>query len=228
VTNDGIDRIPPETPKFQAVRKFPHHGLRILIADDHRMVAEVICDYLVATESHGFTMATTLEETLFILREKGPFDIVMLDYRMPGMMGIESVEKVVAAALPGKVVLFSAHVDNYTLNRALKCGVRGLITKFMPLVTLGRVLALVDSGELFIPAGETINREEADRLDSLTDLERFILAMAARGATNKQIAEECTKSEALIKAYMRTICRKLGARNRAHAALLGRDMDLFV
>ncbi|MDX5403089.1 MAG: LuxR C-terminal-related transcriptional regulator, partial [Rhodobacterales bacterium] len=60
-----------------------------------------------------------------------------------------------------------------------------------------------------------------------TETELFILRLAAEGFTNKQIANDINQNETAIKMYMRSICSKLNARNRAHAAMIGRDLGLL-
>ena len=205
----------------------PSRDMQILIVDDQRMIAEILGLHLATTEGFDVSQADSLEATFKEIRQNDGFDIILLDYRMPGMQGIESVARIVEANHPGKTILFSGYVDSYTLNRAIKVGVRGLIPKSLPVASVGSIIALVHSGEIFIPASEHTNMHLTDRFQALTDVERMVLGLTARGGTNKQIAIEMGETESLVKKHMRLVCRKLGARNRAHAAILGREMNLF-
>jgi two-component system, NarL family, nitrate/nitrite response regulator NarL len=204
-----------------------HKTTRILLADDHKLVAEAVGSLLTGTGQFSVDTAETCVEALRLLSENTTYDIVMLDLRMPGLMGMDDIRKVVKQAGAGYVVLFSANADRHTLKRAMEVGVRGLIPKTMPIQSLVSVLRLIESGEIFVPAavGEVQSPDNA-RL-KLSDIELYVLRFAANGMTNKQIASDMDQSETIIKMHMRSICRKLGARNRAHAAVIGRDLAII-
>jgi two-component system, NarL family, nitrate/nitrite response regulator NarL len=226
-TTMPLDHVTPEPTSSPKLKGAPSDGFRVLIADDHRMIGEILGHHLSITEGFQVHHSHCFESTLKEIRAQCGFEVVMLDYRMPGMQGIDSVARIVEANLPGRTMLLSGYVDSYTLNRAIKVGVRGLIPKSMSAASVGKIVSLVHTGEVFIPAGEHTNQHLSGRFASLSDVERLVLAQAARGCTNKQIADDSGESEANIKRHMRLLCRKLGARNRAHAAILGREMNLF-
>lgn len=202
--------------------------LRILIADDHRMIGEVVADFLTSSNAFSVELAENLEKTLELLKAAGGYDIVMLDLVMPGMAGTDGIGKVVSANPNGSVVLFTSRVDRFTLDRALEMGVKGVIPKTMPARSLISALRLVNSGEVFLPATTIENRISHEKTaDALTEIELFILRLAAEGFTNKAIANDINQNETSIKMYMRSICSKLNARNRAHASMIGRDLGLL-
>lgn len=199
----------------------------ILIADDHRLVAEVVSDFIVSSGEFTVDLASTLEEALQKLSVSA-YDIVMLDLIMPGMTGTEGISKVVTAAADGSVVLFASRVDRFTLDRSLELGVKGIIPKSMPSRSIISALRLVHSGEIFLPASTIDNRLSHDKkADALNETELFILRLASQGYTNKQIANDIGQNETSIKMFMRAICIKLNARNRAHASMIGRDLGLL-
>lgn len=208
-------------------RTSPEPISRVLLADDHRLIGEAVAALLSTTERFSVDTAETFDAACACLAEQGPYDIVMLDLRMPGMVGLESIKQIVEKAGKAHVVLFSATADKHTLNRAVEMGVRGLIPKTMPLQSLVSVLRLIESGQMFIPAGSLDEKAPGHEKDKLSDIELYVLRMAATGLTNKHIANDLNQSETTIKMHMRTICRKLGARNRAHAAVIGRDMSII-
>ena len=203
------------------------HVSRVLLADDHRLIGEAVATLLSTTERFSVDTAETFDQTMHCLAHDGPYDIVMLDLRMPGLVGLENVRQVVENAGDGQVVLFSANADRHTLTRAIEMGVRGLIPKTMPLQSLVSVLRLIESGQMFVPADVMEEKAGGADRDKLTDVELHVLRLAAAGLTNKHIANDMNQSETTIKMHMRTICRKLGARNRAHAAVIGRDMSII-
>ncbi|MCD1628217.1 MAG: response regulator [Paracoccaceae bacterium] len=200
---------------------------RVLLADDHRLIGEAVATLLSTTERFSVDTAETYGETIDCLVQSGPYDIVMLDLRMPGLVGLDGIRQVVEKAGDGQVVLFSANADRHTLSRAIEMGVRGLIPKTMPLQSLVSVLRLIESGQMFVPANALDEKQPTGDREALSDIELYVLRLAAAGLTNKHIANDLKQSETTIKMHMRSICKKLGARNRAHAAVIGRDMSII-
>lgn len=213
---------------FATTEQETRRKLRVLIADDHRMIGEVVGNFLTTSDEFDVDLAETLDRALDLLQAGGGYDIVMLDLVMPGMVGTDGIGRVVTAAGDGSVVLFTSQLDRFTLDRALELGVKGVIPKTMPARSLISALRLVLSGEVFLPAATIEHRISNDKkADALTETELFILRLAAEGFTNKQIANDIDMNETAIKMYMRSICSKLNARNRAHASMIGRDLGLL-
>ena len=200
----------------------------ILLADDHVLLAEAIASAMVRTQGYATVLAATLEQTLQELASGVKFDLVMLDLKMPGMMGLRSIKEVIAAAAPTKVVLISGNADRSLVQIAVENGARGLIPKTLPFESLISVVNLVLSGQVFIPAeGWSEGAGTSDQSADLSDKEIGILRMASEGLTNKEIALAIGKTEVAIKMHMRSICRQLAARNRAHAVTIGLERSLI-
>lgn len=202
--------------------------LQILIADDHRLLGEAVANLLRTGAGHGVATSESLETTLAALAGR-KFDMVLLDLKMPGMVGLASVRNVIEKAAPAKVVLFTGQVDRHFLNSALDLGVKGLIPKTMPLQSLASVIALIESGQIFVPMQDVSAAapSEQDTGAKLSEKEHFVLRLAADGLTNKEIARDMGTTEVTIKMHMRSVCKKLGARNRAHAAMISRERALL-
>lgn len=202
--------------------------LRILIADDHLLVSEAVSSVLRAEGRFEVKLTKDLNGALKHLAE-GVFDVVLLDFRMPGMVGLDSINQVVKAANSSRVVLFTGQIEKHVVDRALEIGVRGLIPKTLPLKSLGSVIDLINSGQVFVPVGSDAPQavSESGSVDLLSQKEHTVLRFAAEGMTNKEIARDMGTSEVTVKMHMRAICKKLGARNRAHAAILSRELALL-
>ena len=203
---------------------------KVLIADDHRMITEAVARLLDRTGAFEAHVVGTLAEAIQELSRDTAFDLVLLDVRMPGMSGLDSVRRVVARAGDAKVALFSGEADRRFVAGAVKLGARGLIPKTMPLKSLVSALHFVLSGEVFLPAeAPTASTEGAvePNTESLTELELSILRFAADGMTNKEIALQIDGTEVAVKMHMRAICQKLSARNRTHAAIIARQLTLI-
>ena len=197
-------------------------SVSVLIADDHKLIADAIKANLQTYEN---IVASTCYDLFSLLKllDTAHYNIVLLDLQMPGMMGLESIAEVIAAAGDGYVVLFTAQVDQRVLDKALKLGVRGLVRKTMPLQSLGSIIELINSGQIFVPVEDDIANQTTDPQTKkpLNEKELYALRLAAEGLTNKEIAREMEATEVIIKMHMRAVCKKLGARNRAHAAIIG-------
>ena len=204
------------------------NALKIAIADDHKLLADAVSSMLGGERGFETSCCYDLESLLKLL-ERGKFDVILLDLKMPGMSGLDSVAQVVRAARDGYVVLFTGQVDRHVLDKALELGVRGLIAKTMPLRSLGSIIELISSGQIFVPVGADFPGSTTDLKNNhgLNDKELYVLRLAADGMTNKEIAREMGATEVIIKMHMRSICRKLGARNRAHAAIISRERSLL-
>lgn len=204
------------------------NALKIAIADDHKLLADAVSSMLGGEGGFETSCCYDLESLLKLLG-RGKFDVILLDLKMPGMSGLDSVAQVVRAARDGYVVLFTGQVDRHVLDKALELGVRGLIAKTMPLRSLGSIIELISSGQIFVPVGADFPGSTTDLKNNhgLNDKELYVLRLAADGMTNKEIAREMGATEVIVKMHMRSICRKLGARNRAHAAIISRERSLL-
>lgn len=201
---------------------------KILLADDHNLLAEAICTMINSREGYSATSTDSLFGLLAILNDQPDLDIILLDLKMPGMVGLPSVKTVLAKAGKTKVVLFTGLVDAHFAQAAIKAGCRGLIPKTMALKSLNSVIDLIMSGQIFLPMQDATSAESPAAEDyGLTDKELFVLRLAADGLTNKEVARDMDVSEVTVKMHMRAICRKLNARNRAHAAVISREKSII-
>lgn len=202
--------------------------LKLVIADDHKLLAEAVGTTLRNSDNFDVVVCYDLR-TLLKRLAVDAFDIVLLDLGMPDMSGLDSVSKVVQAAGSGFVVLFTGQIDKHVLDKALLLGVRGLIMKTMPLRSVGSILELVQSGQIFLPVDTFITDSVQSKKVNfgLNDKELCVLRLAAEGMTNKEIALETAETEVVVKMHMRAVCKKLGARNRAHAATISLEKSII-
>lgn len=201
----------------------------VLIADDHELLSQSLANALSSYDMHAIT-AKSFHEVLVALRKSDSLDMVLLDLKMPGMQGLESVKAIVNAAGKTKVVLFTGSIEPDFLKAAMAHHVWGLIPKTISLRSMIGVINLIATGETFLPSsGSTSVIKSTDEADfgALNKNEFSVLKHAAEGLTNKEIAFQLGTSESRVKMLMRTACGKIGARNRAHAAVLCREMGVL-
>lgn len=197
---------------------------RILIADDHLLVREVVASYLTTQGSASVHGADTLDDALAKIAADGPFDLVMLDLAMPGMNGLGGLKLTLAANSQRPVVLFSGQAPREVVFEALELGAAGFIPKSLSARSLLNAVTFVLSGEVFLPANyHSAPSVEAPTGKLLSERELQVLRGVRNGLMNKEIARELGLREATVKMYMRAICSKLGVRNRTQAALMAAE-----
>jgi two-component system nitrate/nitrite response regulator NarP len=203
--------------------------IHVLIADDHRMIAEALRGTLLNHGGFVVSLSETLDEALGVLRANRKDKIlVLLDITMPGMLGLRSVKQVIDATPNGSVVLFSGTNDADFVWRAINLGAKGFISKSQQLRSLPTTLQLIHDGNEFVPMSLSRRDEANEGSDSsLSDTDLFILRAVAEGKTNKEIALEINRSEVAVKMKMRSICQRLNARNRAHAVIVASRANLL-
>lgn len=196
--------------------------LEILIADDHQLIREMVEMYLKTQPDIAVSLSDSLASTLDACANRGGFDVVMLDLAMPGMAGLAGVEKVIAANAGKPVVLFSGNASRDTVSQAIAMGAKGYIPKTLPAKSLTNAIRFVAAGETFLPMSYLMDDQPSEEQQNwnLSAQEMRVLKKLCEGKTNKEIAREMELSEVTIKMYMRSICSRLGAKNRTHAAMI--------
>jgi two-component system nitrate/nitrite response regulator NarP len=195
---------------------------RVLIADDHQLVREMISSFLSSQPGFLVSVAESYQDAYKMLHESEPFDVVLLDVQMQGMEGIRTVETLVREFSSSSIVIFSGVATNQFIQEALKAGAKGYIPKTLPFKSLLTTIRLVASGESFVPSSFVTRdkREDVAKKFSLSESELSVLRMVCAGLANKEIAREMETTEVLIKMHMRGICKRLGAKNRTQAAVI--------
>ncbi len=200
--------------------------MRILIADDHDLLRDVLRSYLEA--EGGFEVETVADLPLALAAmERGPpHDLVLLDYSMPGMDGFDGLERAVAAAAGRPVALMSGLAPAGVADRVLACGAAGFLPKTLPARSVVNAIRFMAAGETYVPLDLARPAPAAGNEANLSPRERQVLAGLCAGHANKEIARQLDLREPTIKLHVKLICRKLGARNRTHAAMIARERQL--
>lgn len=201
--------------------------MRVLIADDHDLVRETLSAYLENVGGAEVALASSLPETLKVGAEQGPFDLLLLDYNMPGMMGLEGLEKALEAKIAKGVAILSGNAPANLAQDAVDKGAVGFLPKTMTAQSLVHAVRFMIEGEVFVPVTHMSGDNKHSALaKQLSRRESEVLKGLCRGLANKEIARELDLQEVTIKLHVRTLCKKLEAKNRTHAAMIAKEAGL--
>lgn len=198
---------------------------KLLLADDHGLVRETIADYLRSQGGFLVSSAGSLDEAIEVEAEHGPHDLILLDYSMPGMDTLAGMARMKEhASCPVAILSGTASAD--VARRALRAGAAGFLPKTLgPEMLIAAVREMV-AGGIYRPLDFLADAENTSGDVALTPRELDVLKGLTEGKANKEIARELDIQEVTVKLHVKTLSRKLNARNRTHAAMLGRDLGL--
>jgi DNA-binding NarL/FixJ family response regulator len=202
--------------------------LRILLADDHDLVRDAL-GALLMKDSPSIELVTVcdLPVALEAFRTQGPFDVVILDLRMPGMDGLAGAERMVKLTGTVPVVLMSGSARTADVQAALRIGVRGFVPKTIAGKSLMNAVRLVASGEVYVPMEFVASAvEKGNDIAGLSARERDVLVELRQGRSNKEIAKTLDIAETTVKLHLRSISDKLQARNRTEIVIRAIDAGL--
>jgi DNA-binding NarL/FixJ family response regulator len=197
--------------------------IRLLVADDHAVVRTGL-EHLVATfdDVELVGSAANGQEALDACDRHRP-DVVLIDLEMPVLDGIEATRRIVAADPRVAVVVLTSFSDREQILRALDAGAVGYLLKDAEPQELARAIRAAARGEAPLDprAGRAVlqARVSGSPLDMLSEREREVLALVARGLPNKLIARELAISEKTVKTHLTSVFRTIGVTDRTQAAL---------
>ncbi len=209
--------------------------IRVLIADDHEVVRDGL--RLLLEDEDDFMVAGEAGDGAEAVRLTGELQphVVLMDLRMSGMDGLESIEQIRARWPEVAVVILTTYNEDELMARGLRAGARGYLLKDTKRQTLFDTLRAVARGEVLLQPdilarvlnhNTTTQKASRDEI-SLTDRERDVLAGVARGERSKEIAAQLGISERTVKAYLSSIYGKFGVDSRAAAIAVASQRGLL-
>lgn len=178
----------------------------------------------------------------------GVVDVVLMDVRMPHLDGLAATERIIAAGTPERpapriIVLTTFDLDEYVMA-AIRAGASGFLLKDAPPEDMLTAIRTVHRGDAVIAPSSTRRLLEhlvtalpaehpgagpaQEALAALTDREREVLVLMARGRSNTEIGEDLYVAEATVKTHVGRILAKLGVRDRVQAVVLAYEAELIV
>ena len=204
--------------------------IRILIADDHPIIVSGLKAILAGTDYEVVGSVSSGGEVPAAVALHSP-DILLLDVAMPGRTGVELLRDLRDSGDRRRVVLLTAGLDDSALLEAVQLGVDGIVLKEGAHNTLIPCLEAVSEGRRWVEQ-ELLQRAlaiamggsaAADPLAGLSEREKAVTALVARGLRNRDIAARLGMNEGTVKVHLHRIYRKLGIGSRTELALHARS-----
>ena len=203
---------PNHGPKTQGTDK-----LRVLIADDHVTVTAGLAS-IIGLQSDMMVVAEAANgrEAVDQWRKHRP-DLALLDLRMPLLDGVGAINEIRLEDASARVIVLTTFDTDNEIFRAVKAGARGYVLKDARREELLDCIRRVSRGEICIPRLLLEKLAVGVSSEPLTGRERDVLALLARGKSNKEIGANLYISETTVKAHLRSIFAKLNVLSRTEA-----------
>jgi len=203
-----------------------HAPVRVMLVDDHavvrmgfRLLLEGASDLTVAAE------AESGEDAVRSFGETRP-DVVVMDISMPGIGGLEAINRILAREPQARILVLSAHEDLMHARRVLKAGAAGYLTKRSAAEALIQAIRQVAQGKTYLEpsiaqqlALQQLSGEKSP-VDMLSEKEFKVFLALARGQSVAEIAEVMSLSPRTVGTHLYNIKQKLGASNSAELAIM--------
>ena len=205
--------------------------MRILIADDHDLLRETLSMFLASDGSIDTSLASTLDAAFDLIQSEEKFDLIMLDYNMPGMAGLNGLKRAMEASGGSPVALMSGIASRSVAEEALSFGAAGFVPKTLAAKTLVNAVRFMAMGEKYAPIDFMTSDDPTvapnPLAQKLSRRELQVLEGLSKGKSNKEIARDLDLQEPTIKLHVKTLYRKIGAANRTQTALIAKEEGLF-
>lgn len=202
----------------------------ILIADDHFLVRDTIAAYLDTVDGFKVFTAHDLASALEVMNGLISIDLLILDYNMPGMSGLQGLDRAIKLYPACKVALMSGVANRDVANEAMKRNAQGFIPKSLTANSFINAIRFILLGEKYFPFDymtSSPKKENDDHFANISTREMQTLEQLCIGLSNKEIARNLDIKEVTVKLHVKNLFSKLGVSNRTQAALLAKERYIF-
>jgi len=197
-----------------------------MLVDDHRIMLEGLAVLLGSAGDIEVVAQASDGATALALFETARPDVSIVDLRMRPMNGVELTEAMRRLVPDAKVILLTTYDTDAEIFLGFRAGIATYLLKDIDSVHLLASIRSVAAGERIIPPEIAVKLAEHIAADNLTPRQDEVLRHVAEGKSNLEIAETIFISEGTVKAHVRAILRKLGARDRTQAMMIAMKRGL--
>jgi len=191
--------------------------IRLLIIDDHPIVRLGLAALLSLQDDIEIVGTAEGGQAALDLLKRFAVDIILLDLRMPGFSGIQTLERTRALAPKARAIILSSFECDEEIYAAVKTGAQGYLHKEAPAEDILRAIRSVRAGRQSFPR-RIAERLSGDRMTAgLSPREREVLELVAKGLTNKEVANTLQISQFTVRNHLNHITEKLEVTDRTEA-----------
>jgi DNA-binding NarL/FixJ family response regulator len=207
--------------------------ITLLIVDDHPVVRDGLRGMF--ESAPGFTVLGEASNGVEALERAGALDpdVILMDLRMPGGGGVDAIAELTRRGARAKVLVLTTYDTDTDTLPAIEAGATGYLLKDAPRDELfAAVRAAADGRTVLSPAVASrlvsaVRSPGAPGNEALSAREREVLALVAKGTSNREIARELFISEATVKTHLTHLYTKLGVKDRAAAVAVAYDRGIL-
>lgn len=202
----------------------------VMLVDDHTMLRQGLRRSLETEGIPVIAEASNGEEAIKIALDTKP-NVVLMDVSMPQIDGIEATRRLVQADARQRVVILTMHIDREVIERAMKAGAVGYMTKDSSVKEVVMAIKLAYNGDRILsPRLAEVMLQEAKKEEGpvslLSPREEELLQHIADGLATSEVAEKMYISQKTVKNHLASIYEKLQARDRTQAVLMAVKMGI--
>ncbi|ARC90484.1 DNA-binding response regulator [Rhodovulum sp. MB263] len=205
--------------------------MKVLVADDHELLRDTLELYFQQSDGVDADFVGDYPSALEKMQGETEYDLVLLDYSMRGMNGLEGLKAALGVAGSNRVALMSGIAPRDVAAEALNLGAAGFLPKTLSAKSLLSAVRFMAEGERYAPIDFLMGEDQASLANPLAEKllsrEVQVLRRLRAGMSNKEIARELGVTEPTVKLYLKSLFRKINVNNRTQAALFAQENGLF-
>ena len=196
--------------------------MRVLVVDDHTLVRVALCRLLEGEDDIDVVGQTGSGHEAVELCKKLKPDVVVLDYGLPDLDGLETTRQLVALETGARILILTMHANEEYATRLIRAGASGFVVKAASTDELLAAIRKVAGRGVYVSPSvlermvTRLGQEEAEAPESqLSNREMQVLLRLARGLTTREVSEELSLSISTVETYRARVLEKLALRNNS-------------